>query len=87
MRTLSIVTCLMLLSACSAFGGGAKTENGYVGTASLDEPQVTQILNQNGYANVEGLHKNGTDWIGSATNRNGQTVNFDIDKDGAIHTK
>ena len=87
MRSVSVVICCMLLGACSAFGGGAKTENGYVGTSSLDEQQVTQVLNQNGYANVEGLHKNGSDWIGSATNRNGQTVTFDIDKDGTIKTK
>lgn len=87
MRNLPIVVCLTLLSACSAFGGGAKTEKDYVGTASLDQDQVTQLLNQHGYANVTGLHKNGPDWIGSAINNTGQTVNFDIDKDGTIKTK
>ncbi|MGB6602957.1 MAG: hypothetical protein WA747_15665 [Steroidobacteraceae bacterium] len=87
MRNLSIVSCLILLCACSAFGGGAKTEKGYVGPASLDEQQVTQLLNQNGYSNIEGLHKNGSDWVGGATNRSGQQVNFDIDKDGTINTK
>lgn len=87
MRVPSVVICCMLLGACSVFGGGAKTDKDYVGTASLDQGQVTQLLNQNGYSNVEGLHKNGDDWIGSATNRTGQTVNFDIDKDGTIKTK
>lgn len=87
MRKLSLVICLMLLGACSAFGGGAKVEKGYVGTASLDEQQVTQLLNQNGYTNIVGLHKNGPDWIGTATNRSDQTVSFDIDKDGTINTK
>jgi hypothetical protein len=87
MRSPLIAICCLLLGACSVFGGGAKTQSDYVGTSSLDQTQVTQVLNQNGYTNVEGLHKNGTDWIGSATNRNGQTVTFDIDKDGTIHTK
>ena len=87
MRNLSIVSCFIFLCACSAFGGGARTEKPYVGTSSLDEEQVTQLLNQKGYANIAGLHKNGSDWIGAATNRSGQEVNFDIDKDGTIHTK
>lgn len=87
MRNLSIVTCLVLLGACSAFGGGARSEKSYVGTASLDEQQVTQLLNQKGYTNIEGLHKNGSDWIGAARNTTGQQVNFDIDKDGTISAK
>ncbi len=86
MKNLPIILCVTLLSACSAFGGGAKSQTSYVGTASLDEQQVIQLLNQNGYTDVVGLHKNGSDWIGSAKNRNDQTVNFDIDKDGTIHT-
>ena len=87
MRNLSIVSCLLFLCACSAFGGGARTEKAYVGPASLDDQQVTELLHQKGYTNISGLHKNGSDWIGAATNRSGQEVNFDIDKDGTINTK
>ena len=87
MRNVVIVSYLVLVGACSAFGGGARSEKGYVGPASLDEQQVTQLLGQKGYTNVEGLHKNGSDWIGSARNSSGQQVNFDIDKDGTLTAK
>jgi hypothetical protein len=30
---------------------------------------------------------NGSNWIGSAMNKDGRQVNFDIDKGGTIHTK
>lgn len=87
MRNLSIVTCLVLLTACSSFGSGERSEKGYVGTASLGQDQVTQLLNEKGYTHIEGLHKNGPDWIGSATNASGQQVNFDIDKNGNLTAK
>ena len=87
MRAVLPLVCLTtLLGACSMFGG-EKTEKSYVGPASLSQDQVTELLNQQGYSNVVGLHKNGNDWIGSATSRDGRTVNFDIDKGGTIHTK
>jgi len=87
MRNMLVVSCLMLLGACSAFGGGPRSEKGYVGPASLDEQQVSQLLRQKGYTNIQGLHKNGSDWIGSAVNSSGQQVNFDIDKDGTLSAK
>jgi hypothetical protein len=86
MRNLSMGVCVVLLAACSAFGG-ERSEKAYVGTASLNEEQVTQLLSQKGYTNIQGLHKNGPDWIGSATNSSGQQVNFDIDKDGTLSAK
>ncbi len=86
MRNLSLACLLVLLSACSLFGG-EKVDKGYVGPASLDQAQVTQLLEQQGFSNITGLHENGSDWIGAATNRNGQQVTFDIDKDGTIHSK
>ncbi len=73
------------LGACSMFGG-EHVHSGYVGTASLSEDQVTQLLNEQGYTDITGLHKNGSDWVGSA-DKDGQQVNFDIDKGGTIHTK
>jgi hypothetical protein len=80
------LTLLGALSACSMFGR-ENVHSGYVGTASLNQDQITRLLNEQGYTNVTGLHKNGPDWVGSATDKDGQTVNFDIDKDGTIHTK
>lgn len=74
------------LSACSMFGG-ERVQSDYVGPAALNQDQVTQLLNEQGYTEVTGLHKNGTDWVGSAVNNDGRQVNFDIDKGGTIHTK
>jgi uncharacterized membrane protein len=83
-----VVTLALLgaLSACSTFGR-EHVQSGYVGTAALNQDQVTRLLNEQGYTDVTGLHKNGADWIGSAVNKDGQQVNFDIDKGGTIHTK
>jgi len=67
--------------------GREHVQSGYVGPAALNQEQVTRLLNEQGYTNVAGLHKNGADWVGSAINKDGQEVNFDIDKDGTIHTK
>jgi hypothetical protein len=74
------------LSACSMFGG-EHVHSGYVGPAALSQDQVTQLLNEQGYTEITGLHKNGNDWVGSAVDKDGQQVNFDIDKGGTIHTK
>jgi hypothetical protein len=74
---------LLVLSACA---GREAVKSSYVGTASMDENQVTQLLNQQGYTDVTNLHKNGPDWIGSAS-KDGQVVTFDIDKGGNIKTK
>jgi len=80
------------LCACSMFdrndgGSTAKVNSGYVGPASLDQQHVAQLLADQGYRNITGLHMNGTDWIGQADTSTGQPVDFDIDKDGVIHTK
>lgn len=80
------LTLAVGLSACSMFGG-ARTQSGYVGPSAMNQDQVTRLLNEQGYAGITGLHKNGTDWIGSATDQSGRQVNFDIDKGGQIHTK
>ena len=74
---------VLALAACSTH---ERTRNDYVGTSSLDESQVTQLLNSNGYHDVTNLHKNGQDWVGSAT-KSGNPVNFDIDASGMIHTQ
>lgn len=84
LKTIVVTVTLMgALGACST----EHVQSGYVGPASLSQDQVTQLLNQQGYTSVSGLHKNGNDWVGSAVNKDGQEVNFDIDKDGTIHTK
>lgn len=80
------LTLLGALSGCSMFGG-ARVHSGYVGTAAMNQDQVTRLLNEQGYTDITGLHKNRSDWIGSAVNKDGQQVNFDVDKDGTIHTK
>lgn len=81
----------MMVFVAGALGllGGCAHEHvrsGYVGTASMDQDQVMQILNQRGFVDISNLHKNGDDWVGSAS-KDGQPVNFDIDKSGNIHTK
>lgn len=80
------LTLLGALSACSMFGR-EHVQSGYVGPAVLNQDQVTRLLNEQGYTDITGLHKNGNDWIGSAVNKDGQEVTFDIDKGGTIHTK
>lgn len=88
MLKLMVITLTLAgaLSACSTFSG-ERVHSGYVGPAALNQDQVTQLLNEQGYTEITGLHKNGTDWVGSAVDKDGQQVNFDIDKDGTIHTK
>ena len=73
---------LMIASACSH----ESVKSGYVGPASLTQDQVVQILEQNGYSGVTGLHKNGEDWVGAAQ-KDGQQVNFDVARDGTVRTK
>jgi len=74
------------LSGCTLFGG-ENVQSGYVGPAAMNQDQVTRLLNQQGYTDITGLHMNGSNWIGSAMNKDGRQVNFDIDKGGTIHTK
>jgi hypothetical protein len=85
MRAAGVLFCsaLVTLTACS---GREQVKSGYVGTSSMDQDQVMQLLNQQGYTDVTNLHKNGPDWIGAAT-KDGSTMTFDIDKNGKIHTK
>ena len=81
---------VMVLAAGALFGLAAcaheHTKSEYVGTATMDQDQVRQLLNQHGFVDVSNLHRNGSDWVGSAS-RDGQAVGFDIDKKGTIHTK
>lgn len=78
----ALCATLLLLAAC----GRENVKSSYLGTASMSEDQVTQMLNNNGYQSITSLHKNGQDWVGSAT-KDGTPVNFDIDKSGTVHTK
>ena len=91
MRNVSSLSYLLvlLLSACSMFGSDSseKVHSAYMGTGSMDQQQIGRLLTEQGYTDITGLHKNGADWVGSAINRDGQTVNFDIDKTGNVRTK
>lgn len=81
---------LLFLGGCSLLDRTSSSENvstAYAGTASMTEPQVRQILHNQGYTDVTGLHQNGNDWVGAATTNAGHQVDFDIDKSGEIHTK
>lgn len=80
------LTLLGALGGCALFGG-EKVHSDYVGTAAMSQEQVTHLLNEQGYTDITGLHMNGSDWVGSATNKEGDQVNFDIDKGGTIHTR
>jgi hypothetical protein len=78
----------LALVACSEMPGHEHehVKSSYVGVASMDQEQVAQLLAKRGYTDITNLHKNGPDWVGSA-DKDGQVVNFDIDKDGNVHTK
>ena len=81
---------LLALGGCSLLDRSSSSENvrtAYAGTASMTDQQVTQLLHNQGYANVTGLHQNGDDWVGAATTRAGKRIDFDMDKSGVIHTK
>ena len=92
MRTIAIAALLcsgsLGIVACSDMRGHEheNVKSSYVGVASMDQDQVTQLLNKQGYTEITNLHKNGPDWVGSAQ-KDGQMVNFDIDKSGNVRTK
>lgn len=77
------MSCLLMLEAC---GGRESVKSSYIGTASMNQEQVTQLLTQQSYTEITGLHQNGRDWVGEAQ-KGGQSVSFDIASDGTIHTK
>jgi hypothetical protein len=92
MRTAIILagTVSLALGGCSLFDHSSSTENiktAYAGPASMSAQQVEQLLNNQGYTDVTGLHQNGDDWVGEAITSTGHHVDFDIDKNGVIHTK
>ncbi len=84
----SLCVALIALSGCSMMDhrSSENVQTAYVGPAAMNEQQVTQLLHDQGYGQVSDLHKNGSDWVGAAT-KDGTHVEFDIDKDGKIHTK
>lgn len=86
MRLTAIVSLSCALALVSACANREDVKSGYVGTASMNEDQVTELLTQQNYTQVTGLHKNGRDWVGQAE-KDGQAVNFDIAADGKITSK
>lgn len=54
------------------------------GSSAMNESQARQNLRDHGYGNVSNLHRSGDDWVGTATNNNGQPVNFDMNPAGII---
>ncbi len=93
MRTVGVflmTATLLAFGGCSLLDRSSSSENvrtAYAGTASMTADQVRQVLHNQGYTNVRGLHQNGDDWVGSATTSSGAQVDFDMDKNGVIHTK
>jgi hypothetical protein len=84
MRMKAPVCCAILvaLAACSS----EQVKSDYMGPAAMTQDQILEMLTAHGYTEVTGLHKNGEDWVGAA-NKDGQPVNFDIDKKGTIRNK
>jgi hypothetical protein len=72
----------LALAACSH----EDVRSGYIGPASMTQDQVVQMLNQQGYTDIDGLHKNGQHWVGAAE-KDGHQVTFDIGADGKIRTR
>jgi uncharacterized protein YceK len=93
MRSLTVflmTATLLVLGGCSMLDRSSSSENvrtAYAGPASMSADQVRQLLHNQGYTNVSGLHQNGDDWVGAATDGSGKHVDFDMDKNGVIHTK
>lgn len=92
MRTAIVLggVALLALGGCSLLDRSSTSENvktAYAGTASMTSHQVTQLLHNQGYTQVTNLHQNGDDWVGAALTSTGNHVDFDIDKNGVIHTK
>ena len=93
MRALAVLmtTTLLMIAGCSTlFDRSSTSENvktAYAGTATMTSDQVTQLLHNQGYTDVTDLHQNGDDWVGAATDNAGKHVDFDMDKNGVIHTK
>jgi hypothetical protein len=84
MRRTTSALCVAAVILCACSHENVKSE--YMGTASMDENQVMQLLDQHGYTAISNLHENGQDWVGSAT-KDGRPVSFDIDKSGTIHSR
>lgn len=85
-----LTATLLALGGCSLLDRSSTSENvrtAYAGPASMTGDQVRQLLHNQGYTHVTGLHQNGDDWIGAATTSTGTHVDFDIDKSGVIHAK
>ncbi len=85
-----MTAALLILGGCSLLDRSSSSENvrtAYAGPASMTAGQVMQLLRNQGYTNVKDLHRNGDDWVGSATTGSGAHVDFDLDKSGVIHTK
>lgn len=93
MRTVGVffmAAALLVLGGCSLLDRSSSSENvrtAYAGPASMTADQVRQLLHNQGYTNVTGLHQNGDNWVGAAITSAGHHVDFDIDKKGVIHTK
>ncbi len=93
MRTVGVcfvTASLLVLGGCSLLDRTSSSENvktAYAGTSSMTAGQIEQLLRNQGYTDVNGLHRNGEDWLGSALASSGTHVNFDIDKNGVVHVK
>ena len=79
----ALLALSLALAACAS-GFGADDGEGGSATVAMTEPQVRQLLLDQGYANVAGLHATAEGWSASAM-RGGKPVTVDVDHYGIIH--
>jgi hypothetical protein len=79
----ALLALSVMLAACAS-GFGTDYGDGGSAAAVMTEPQVHQLLLDQGYADVAGLHATADGWSASAT-RSGRPVTVDVDRYGIIH--
>jgi hypothetical protein len=74
------------VAACSPTSSASRGDEAIAGSSkeAMSESQVRKDLGDRGYSNVLDLRRTGSGWAGSAVDRNGKRVNFDVDHLGAI---
>jgi len=79
----SSLLCFSLVALCGC-AAHVHSDPGLNEPNSRTREQAVQILIHDGYRDITDLHRNGEDWIGTAT-KHGKRANVDIDKTGNIN--
>jgi hypothetical protein len=79
-----LVALPLALAACASLFAPDRGDSGGSAMAAMTEPQVRQLLLDQGYADIAGLHATGDGWSAAAT-RGGKAVTVDVDRYGIIH--